>query len=77
MKNKLCVLLLLITQITLYAQRVKQNDRYGNSIVYIDGLTLNSKDKYGTPLFYNDGQIIKVKYKYGVSVFYFDGIPEK
>ena len=46
MKKILIVLLILIIQITVEAQSIKQKDKYGHPIVYIDGLTLKSKDKY-------------------------------
>ncbi len=58
MKKILIILPILIIQMTVKAQSIKQKDKYGKPIVYIDGLTLRSKDKYGTPLFYNDGQTI-------------------
>ena len=70
---KIYFFLLIFIQQILYSQSVKQNDRYGNSIVFEDGLILKTKDKYGIPIYYIDGQTIKSKKRYGAALFYIDG----
>ena len=44
-----------------YGQSVKQNNRYGTSVVFEDGLVLKSKDRYGPSLYLIDGQTIRSK----------------
>ena len=73
-KNKiLAVLLIVVVQTTAKAQSIKQKDKYGQSIAYVDGLTLKSKNKYGKALYYIDGQTIKLKDKYGKPLYFIDG----
>jgi hypothetical protein len=48
----------------IYGQSVKQNNRYGASVVFEDGLVLKSKDRYGPSLYFIDGQTIRSKNRY-------------
>ena len=40
---------------SLNAQSVKQKDKYGEALYYLDGQTLKYKDKYGAAAYYFEG----------------------
>jgi hypothetical protein len=37
MKNALCIVLILFFNISVFSQSIKQKDKYGQPIAYIDG----------------------------------------
>jgi 3-keto-L-gulonate-6-phosphate decarboxylase len=55
MKKVICFMLAVAFVGSLNAQSVKQKDKYGSSIVYVDGSILKSKDKYGAAAYYFEG----------------------
>ena len=65
MKKLFLMATMLLTFVAVNAQNVKQKDRYGSSVVYVDGSTLKANDRYGDALYYNDGQTIRRKDRYG------------
>ena len=61
MKNLLIVLVIILSTSFATAQSVRQKDKYGTSIVYVDEATIKIKDHYGKPLYYYDERTIKSK----------------
>jgi hypothetical protein len=55
MRKVICFIITFVVVGTLNAQSVKQKDKYGSSIVYVDGATLKSKDKYGAAAYFFEG----------------------
>lgn len=61
----------------IMAQSIKQKDKWGTSIYFVEGQTIRQKDKWGEALYFMDGNVLKIKDKWGAPVYYFECIPEK
>ena len=64
--RKILVLLFLIgIALPIFAQTIRQKNKYGVPRFFVDGQTIKQKDKYGNALYFRDGLTIWQKDKYG------------
>ena len=67
-KNVVLLIVVIVTAISwdVHAQTtVRQKDKWGDKLYYVDGRTLRQKDQWGTKLFYFDGTTIRLKDQWG------------
>ena len=72
-KLLLIILVSLVFGSEITAQSIKQKDKWGTSIYFVEGQAIKQKDKWGQQLFFLDGQTIKNKDKWGAALYYLDG----
>ena len=52
---------------------VRQKDKWGTQLYYVENNTIYLKDRWGAKLCYLDGNTVKMKDRWGDKLFYIDG----
>ena len=56
---------------------MREKDRWGDKLLYFDGLTIRLKDQWGEKLFYLDGLTLRLENQWGEKLLYFETIPDR
>lgn len=51
-KTRILILFSLMSASAALSQSVRQNDRWGQALYFLDGNVLKTKDQWGTPVYY-------------------------